>query len=188
MAAHKPAHCLIVGGTDAGTTTGGSVIKCDWGARTLRAVFSKILGRSSTGHENPAAAASVPPVATDSNQLRPIRGDTLTPAGRISVPTLRAAAPAEHAQALLDVLQGWGGRTGTITAAELLLIHQEVCLEHDFEQINWVAVGREFRRLIGERKTYDWINGHRVRVYRVPPADSRRRIRAAQTASTPATA
>lgn len=71
---------------------------------------------------------------------------------------------------MLEILQGPGGRTGTITAAELKLIHRELCLERDFEEIGWVAVGRELRRLLNDRKSYEWIDGRRVRVYRIPPA------------------
>ena len=48
-------------------------------------------------------------------------------------------------------------------------IHLEVCLECDFEAIGWTAVGRELRKLIGDEKTYERINGEQVRVYRIPP-------------------
>jgi hypothetical protein len=87
--------------------------------------------------------------------------------------------PAEHAAAILDFLQGPGGHTGTIPFDEMEQIHLEVCLERDFEPIGWVAVGRELRKLIGDEKTYERINGEQVRVYRIPPRAERTRTRAA---------
>ena len=98
-------------------------------------------------------------------------------AGAYRIPRQRAVPPAEHAQALLEALQGAGGRTGTIRADELQLIHRELCVERDFEEIGWIAVGRELRRLIGDRRNYDWIDGRRTRVYRIPPAESRPLLR-----------
>jgi hypothetical protein len=93
--------------------------------------------------------------------------------------THRWASPAEHAAALLDFLQGAGGRTGTIPFDEMEQIHLEVCLECDFEPIGWTAVGRELRKLIKDEKTYDRINGEQVRVYRIPPRTQQTRVRAA---------
>ena len=91
----------------------------------------------------------------------------LLSAGPVS--TVRSATPAQHAAAILDFLQAPGGRTGTITAKELRQIHAEVCLVLELEPIGWTAVGRELRKLIGERRTYQRINGEQVRVYRIPP-------------------
>jgi hypothetical protein len=93
--------------------------------------------------------------------------------------TRRWASPAEHAAALLDFLQGAGGRTGTIPFEEMEQIHLEVCLECDFEAIGWTAVGRELRKLIGDEKTYERIRGEQVRVYRIPPRTQQAQICAA---------
>lgn len=88
-----------------------------------------------------------------------------------SIPTTQARPPRDHARALLDWLQGPGGRTGSILASELEAIHIEVCCELDWEPIGWIAVGRELRRLIGGRKEYARSEGRRLCVYRIPPAD-----------------
>ena len=69
--------------------------------------------------------------------------------------------------AVLDFLQGPGGRTGTIPFDEMEEIHLDVCLEREFEVIGWTAVGRELRRLLGAEKDYERINGEQVRVYRI---------------------
>jgi hypothetical protein len=91
----------------------------------------------------------------------------LPSAGPVS--TVRSATPAQHAAAILDFLQAPGGRTGTIRATELRQIHAEVCFVLELEPIGWTAVGRELRKLIGEGRTYQRINGEQVRVYRIPP-------------------
>jgi hypothetical protein len=112
------------------------------------------------------------PEATNSNRFQPLQ----TGANRFSiaspVPTRRWVPPPEHAAAIIDFLQGAGGRTGTITAREMAVIHREVCEEYDYEPIGWVAVGRELRKLLGaDRNSFaPDTNGKRVRVYRIPPA------------------
>jgi hypothetical protein len=91
----------------------------------------------------------------------------LLSAGPVS--TVRSATPAQQAAAILDFLQAPGGRTGTITATELRQIHAEVCFDLELEPIGWTAVGCALRKLIGEGRTYQRINGEQVRVYRIPP-------------------
>ena len=81
----------------------------------------------------------------------------------------RWATPAEHAMAILDLLQGPGGRTGTFTCTALKRVHTDICLEQGFEPIRWTAVGRELRKVLGADKEYQRINGRQVRVYRIPP-------------------
>lgn len=98
------------------------------------------------------------------------------------VPTRRWAPPAEHAVAILEFLQGPGGRTGTFSVKEMKQVHGDVCDEWDIEQIGWTAVGRELRKLLGGDKTYaPDASGKSVRVYRIPPAVhvAHRRIKAA---------
>jgi hypothetical protein len=85
------------------------------------------------------------------------------------VSTRRWVTPTERAAAILDFLQGPGGRTGTFTCAELEEIHSDICLEQGFEPIGWTAVGRELRKLIGGSKDYQRIHGRQARVYRIPP-------------------
>ena len=112
------------------------------------------------------------PVATDADREPPILG---RPQVRVSIvepiPTIEARPPADHAIALLAWLQGPGGRTGTISATELEQMHWELCHELGWEVVNWVAVGRELRRLLGAKKEYvRHEDGRRARVYRIPPA------------------
>lgn len=104
-------------------------------------------------------------ITTDSDRL------LLTGTGENQcIPTVRWAEPAEHALAILETLQGPGGRTGTIPFREMTKIHLDVCLERNIEPIGWTAVGRELRKLIGAEKTYGYdANGKRIRIYRIPP-------------------
>jgi hypothetical protein len=126
--------------------------------------------------QQPTSPSSEPP---SQSPAEPTATDTELLVLASRVPTRRRATPAEHAAALLDVLQGPGGRTGTIPFDEMEQIHLEVCLEMDFEPIGWVGVGRELRKLIGDQKTYERINGEQVRVYRIPPRAQQTRTRAA---------
>jgi hypothetical protein len=81
----------------------------------------------------------------------------------------RWPTPLKRAMAILDLLQGPGGRTGTFTCAALEQVHTDICLEQGFEPIGWTAVGRELRKALGAPKEYQRINGRQVRVYRIPP-------------------
>lgn len=114
------------------------------------------------------------PVETDLNRSEPVTTDMHRLDTHWQVPTRRRAEPEEHAAALLEVLQAPGGRTGSIPVDDLKAIHVDMCLEVDWEIINWIPVGRELRRLLGAEKTYD--KGKRV--YRIPPIAGRSRLRA----------
>jgi hypothetical protein len=117
-------------------------------------------------------------IETDRNRLEPfgtVPHRFVTP---WPIPTRRWATPAEHAAAILDFLQGPGGRTGSLPVDELRKLHVEICAENDWEPIGWTAVGRELRKLLGAQKTYEDIKGRPTRVYRIPPIAGRRRLRA----------
>lgn len=96
-----------------------------------------------------------------------------------AVSTIEAHSAAVHARRLLAWLQGPGGRTGTIPAAELAAIHVEMCATLDWEQRGWVAVGRELRRLTGTGKEYTRCGGRKTCIYRIPPAVTSLRTRRA---------
>ena len=137
----------------------------------------KLIGRGQTAPtsaEMPSYGHPLPePVPTVSNRLETGRTGEIRPVTHCRIPTRRWAAPAEHAAAILQFLQSVGGRTGTITYAEMKEIHADVCFERDWELIGWTAVGRELRKLLGGAKTLDYdANGKRVLVYRIPPANS----------------
>jgi hypothetical protein len=80
--------------------------------------------------------------------------------------------PSEHARLFLQWMQTPGGRVGWIPAAELMNAYAEFTAERGIAPLGWVAVGRELRRLLGARKTYAWLTGRKVRVYRIPPTGS----------------
>ena len=128
--------------------------------------------RDCQSESNDSALYREAPVATDADREPPTLG---RPQDRVSVAepisTIEARPPADHAIALVAWLQGPGGRTGTISATELEQMHWELCHELGWEVVNWVAVGRELRRLLGAKKEYvRHEDGRRVRVYRIPPA------------------
>ena len=105
------------------------------------------------------------PADTDVNRCELVEVDELQLATHCPVPTRRWVPPQEHAVAILEFLQGPGGRTGSIPYCELKNLHLEICWERDWEPVGWNAVGRELRRLLKDEKTYD----KRRRVYPIPP-------------------
>jgi len=113
------------------------------------------------------------PIPTDSHRLQPVH------TGKHRS-TLRWAPPTEHAAAILEALQGPEGRTGTVPYGYLREIHADVCIERNIEPCAWNPVGKELRKLIGGKKTYDYdANGKRIRVYRIPPKDQQPHLRVA---------
>ena len=91
-----------------------------------------------------------------------------------AIPTTEYRLAPDHAAELLAWLQGAGGRTGLLKATELKRAHSEMCCALDWEMIGWHAVGRELRRLLGDKKLYVRIGGKKVRVYRIPPRAAQR--------------
>jgi hypothetical protein len=142
------------------------------GAR-LRALLTSIFIRGPRHGGDLAAPACQPmpePIATDANRLQPVSAGEHQVGIYCQIPTRRWVTPAEHAAAILEFLQGPGGRTGSIPVDDLKKLHIEICFERDWELIGWTAVGRELRNLLGAQKCYDWVEGRRVRVYRIPPS------------------
>jgi hypothetical protein len=115
-------------------------------------------------------------VVTSVNRCEPVDADAHRFAIPCPFPTRRWAEPAEHAAAILEFLQGPGGRTGSLPIGELKQLHLEICAERDWEPIGWTAVGRELRELLKADKTYESVNGKRTRVYRIPPLAARTRV------------
>jgi hypothetical protein len=77
--------------------------------------------------------------------------------------------PNEHARELLQWLQGPGGITGQITAAEVMAAYSDMCAERGWSEGNWNTVAREFRRLINDPiKRHATIEGKRHVIYAVP--------------------
>ena len=134
----------------------------------LRLIFS--VDQRGGSDARPVAEA----VETDLNRSEPIRTGEVQFATHCPISTRRWVQPAEHAAAILEFLQGPGGRTGSIQFKELEKLHIEICAERDWEVIGWTAVGRELRTLLNDEKTYD----RGKRVYRIPPVATRARLRA----------
>ncbi len=144
----------------------------------LRLIFSgDHLGGAGT---EPAAACHpvAEPINTDVNRCELVVAEAHRVGTPCPYPTRRWADPAEHAAAILEFLQGPGGRTGSIPVEELQRLHIEICIERDWDLIGWTAVGRELRELLKAEKTYEPVEGKRTRVYRIPPLSGRSRLRA----------
>jgi hypothetical protein len=146
-----------------------------WGTRMRLLTWLRIGSEADDPNERGQPLA---PVETDANRLQPVSTGEHQVGIYCQIPTRRWAAPAEHAAAVVEFLQGPGGRTGSIPVDDLKQLHIDICLERDWELIGWTAVGRELRELLGAEKTYEDINGRPKRVYRIPPIASRTRLRA----------
>lgn len=142
--------------------------------------LKNVFGRRVVPVIDPAVAArKLPDIATsvpiDSNRRQSKSSDNrprldASRDGTAMVPTTEAHPPAKHAAALLAWLQGPGGRSGTVLACDLEVMHRDLCQDHDWELVGWNAVGRELRRLLGARKEYKRRDGRQLCVYRIPPA------------------
>ena len=76
----------------------------------------------------------------------------------------------DHAIALLQWMQGPGGREGEVPASELMKAHAEMCAEYFWEPIPWIPVAKAFRRLIEDPKhRYASRNSRQIVVYLIPP-------------------
>jgi hypothetical protein len=82
----------------------------------------------------------------------------------------RYAPPPEHAEALLDWLQGDNGRTGWIEACDLADAYREMCASLNLEAHGWAPVGAALRKLIKDAKRYRTRRGRRYRMWWIPPA------------------
>ena len=74
----------------------------------------------------------------------------------------------EHAQLLVEWLQGEGGRVGWIRWHELARCHAEMCLDLQLEPIGWIAVARALGRILPQPKKYTGIP--RERIWFIPAA------------------
>jgi hypothetical protein len=79
--------------------------------------------------------------------------------------------PEEHAIAMLQWMQGPGGRTGEVAARELMNAYVDMCVELFWEPLSWIPVAKAFRRLIGDpHRRLASRNSRRIVVYRIPPS------------------
>ena len=128
------------------------------------------------GHKQPTEAldaiaymATRSPPAQESRQ--PIDGEPVrTGSNCIAAPCPAWHSADEHAVALLQWMQGPGGRAGEVPASELMKAHAEMCAEHFWELAPWIPVAKALRRLIDDPKHhYASRNSRRIVVYRIPP-------------------
>ena len=99
--------------------------------------------------------SDVEPLRTDSNQIS------------LACPTWHS--PTEHAVALVEWMQGPGGRVGEVPARELMRAHAEMCADRFWEPMPWIPVAKAFRKLINDTaRRYASKDSHRFVVYRIP--------------------
>ena len=108
------------------------------------------------------------PLAPDPCQ--PTNGEPVrTSSNLIAVVCPAWHSAADHAVALLQWMQGPGGRVGEVPASELIKAHAEMCAEHFWEPTPWIPVAKAFRKLIKDpNHRYASRNARRVVVYRIP--------------------
>ena len=93
----------------------------------------------------------------------------------ISSPAWHPAA--EQAAALLHWMQGPGGRTGEVSARELMSAYVDMCVELFWEPLPWIPVARAFRKLICDpHRCLASRNSRRIVVYLIPRSPSPRFI------------
>ena len=136
----------------------------------------------------PADARACEPVRTDAKagaeqaatihgqqrtDVQPVRtGSTLVP---VATPSWHS--PEEQAAALLDWVQGPGGRVGEVPARELMSLHIEMCAELFWQHSPWIPVAKAFRALINDsRHHYASRNSRRIVVYRIPRSAAQLKI------------
>ncbi|MGE0054011.1 MAG: hypothetical protein AB7S74_07365 [Hyphomicrobium sp.] len=77
----------------------------------------------------------------------------------------------EHAEALLSFLQGPGGLVGELTATEIEASYSDLMIDLAWHPRPWPTIAKALRSALGNsRKTYGYRNGHRVRIWKIPPA------------------
>lgn len=112
--------------------------------------------------------------APDDGRPRPrleiVAESTAAPTPRPSLREIAIRPAADHAEALLDFLRGPGGATGEILAVDVEGAYTDLMMELGWQPRPWNTVARALREALGDNKTYAWRNGHRIRVYRIPPA------------------
>ena len=122
--------------------------------------------------ETPAAVVVQPQIAPIA-RLPEIDAAPTPPAlGRRAV-VVPMRSPEAHAQALLEFLQGPGGLVGEITSVEIEASYADLMIDMQWHPRPWPTVAKALRAALGDaRKTYGYRDGHRVRVWRIPPAAS----------------
>lgn len=92
-----------------------------------------------------------------------------TDSNQFTLPSPTWHSASEHAAALLERMQGPGGRIGEVPAHELMKAHAEMCLEKYWEPAAWIPVAKAFRELLNDRtRRYASRNSRRFVVYFIP--------------------
>ena len=104
------------------------------------------------------------------DQREPIGGQSVRTGSSVVAISSPAWHPAaEHAAALLQWMQGPGGRVGEVPARELMNAYVDMCVELFWEPLPWIPVAKAFRKLICDlRRRLASRNSRRVVVYRIP--------------------
>lgn len=128
----------------------------------------------------PASGETPWPVASPTREPAPYATKSISPALPIDVPEVariwlldrerpppsRPTAP-DHASRLLHWVceAGLGGKL--VLAQDLQKIYPVMCEELDWMKYPWQTVACHLRRLTGGEKIYKWVEGRRLRVYRI---------------------
>ena len=104
------------------------------------------------------------------DQREPIGGQPVrTGSNVMAIASAAWHSPEEHAAAMLQWMQGPGGRTGEVAARELMSAYVDMCVELFWEPLPWIPVAKAFRQLICDpRRRLASRNSRRIVVYRIP--------------------
>ena len=116
-------------------------------------------GLSSTTEHRPAP-----------DQREPINGQSVrTGSSVVAISSPAWHSTAEHAAALLQWMQGPGGRVGEVPARELMDAYVDMCVELFWEPLPWIPIAKAFRTLICDpSRRLASRNSRRIVVYRIP--------------------
>ena len=152
-------------------------------ARQIREIFGNIGGKA-TPKADPCAALVEAPNPMPSVTPAPVpipckirpkcrhRPSATTKVERIwlldrETPPPSRPTPQEHAARLLSWVGNAGLRGKLVLAQDLQRIYPVMCEELDWEKYPWQTVARSLRRLTGGAKSYKWVQGRRLCVYRI---------------------
>lgn len=101
-------------------------------------------------HKQPTTELDIPKMSARVTSAKDHRQPTESELVRTGSHFFAASCPAwhsanDHAIALLEWMQGPGGREGEVPARELMKAHAEMCAEYFWEPIPWIPVAKAFR-------------------------------------------
>ena len=102
-------------------------------------------------------------------QLERTGGQPVRTGSSVAISSPAWHSPEEHAAALLQWMQGPGGRVGEVPARELMNAYVDMCVELFWEPLPWIPVAKALRKLICDlRRRLASRKSRRIVVYRIP--------------------